>query len=160
MKTLFIFQLINRFNLIYFNTIKKKFLEYINSKLEIIWKKFDQNNMVPIVHKIKVQWHTFWLSGLLYCLIEMFVPHKISFFLSHWYTATTRITSNFNRARSHKTYFVDILLLLFFCFLSCPSLSCLCFTEHIYMKRCPTGAHVGNYEKNECAKSENESKNV
>jgi hypothetical protein len=58
----------------------------------------------------------------------------------HW------LDSNFNRAHSH-TYFVDILFLLFFCFLFCPSLSRLCFTEHTYMKRYPTGAHVGNYEK-------------
>jgi hypothetical protein len=87
--------------------------------------------MVPIAHKIKVQWHTFWLSGLLYCLIEMFVPHKISFFLSHWCTDTTRITLNFNRARSHK----HILWTFFFCSSSVSSLVHhyrVCVLQNIY----------------------------
>jgi hypothetical protein len=104
--------------------------------------------MVPIVYKIKVQWHTFWLSGLLYSLIEMFVPHKISFFLFHWCTGTTRITLNFNRARSHK----HISWTFFFCSSSVSSLVhhyrvCVLQNIYTYMKRYPTGAHVGNYEK-------------
>lgn len=81
----------------------------------------------------------FWLSGVLYSLIEMFVPHKISLFLFlfHWYTGYDSNYIEFQPGTflEKKTYFVDILLLLllllFPLFCSCPSLSCLCFTEHI-----------------------------
>ncbi len=91
-------------------------------------KRIDRINMVLIACKIKVQWHTFWLSGLLYSLIEMFVPHKISFFsfsLVHWHD------SNFNRARSDK----HISWTFFFCSSSVSSLVHhyrVCVLQNIY----------------------------
>lgn len=55
--------------------------------------------MLPIVYKDQSPM-TYFLTerSFIYSLIEMFVPHKISFFLFHWRTHTTRITLNFNRA--------------------------------------------------------------
>lgn len=102
--------------------------------------------LVLIIDEIKVQWHTFLTErSFLFCLIEIFVPHKIIFFRFHWYTA---YDSNFNRhVCSLRNIFRGHSSFSFLLFFSCPSLSCLCFTEHVYMKRYPTGAHVRNYEK-------------
>jgi hypothetical protein len=123
--------------------------------LNISILRSDRINMVPIVWKIKVQWHTFWLSGLWYSLIEMFVPHKISFFcfsLVHWHD------SNFNRARSRK----HISWTFFFCSSSVSSLVHhyrVCVLQNIHRWNGIQPVHMLVITReNESTKSENESK--
>lgn len=80
-------------------------------------------------------------------LVHMPMATRITHGISIDFKPDVMYTFRGHSASSSCSLLFLLLLLVFFIVLSCPSLSRLCFTEQIKMKRHSTDAHVGNYKE-------------